>query len=56
MSDKNHTGEKALHIWLDAELLQQFDSALKQAGYRNRAEFVREKVRELIREYKEEGK
>jgi len=48
MSDTNHTGEKQLHIWLDEKLLDKLDEALKQNGYKNRADFIREKVRELI--------
>lgn len=47
-----HAGEKKLQFWIEEELLQRFDVAIKKCGYKNRADWFREKVRESIREAK----
>ena len=51
MSDKNHTGETSVLFWVEVEFLKDFDKALKQAKYKSRAEFFREQMRNLIRNY-----
>jgi len=48
MSDKNHTNESKLTFWIDNSLLARFDEALKKMGYKNRAEWFRENVRDII--------
>jgi metal-responsive CopG/Arc/MetJ family transcriptional regulator len=53
MTNKDR-GERQLLVWLDKELIEKFDEALKRNGYLSRAEFIREKIRELIN--KKEGK
>lgn len=45
-----HAGEKKVQFWIEEKLLQQFNTAIKKRGYKNRADWFREKVRELIRE------
>jgi metal-responsive CopG/Arc/MetJ family transcriptional regulator len=48
MSDKNHTGESQLTFWLKHDIVARFDDAIEANGYKNRAEWFREKVRQEI--------
>jgi metal-responsive CopG/Arc/MetJ family transcriptional regulator len=48
MSDNKHTGESKITFWLDDNLIVKFDEAIKEAGYKNRAEWFREGVRDVI--------
>lgn len=48
MSDAKHTGESMFQVHIDTELLKKFDEALKINGYKNRADWAREKVRQEI--------
>lgn len=41
-----------IQIWAPEQLLKDFDSALELAGYKNRSEFLREAMRNLIKESK----
>lgn len=56
MSDENHTGEATFQVHVDKKLLSDFDKALKKTGYKNRADWLREKMRNLIDKAKGEGK
>jgi metal-responsive CopG/Arc/MetJ family transcriptional regulator len=48
MSDRNHTNESTFQVHIDKTLLSLFDKALKKLGYKNRADWTREKIRETI--------
>ncbi|MGE4282802.1 MAG: ribbon-helix-helix protein, CopG family [Clostridia bacterium] len=50
MGDINHTGEKKIQFWVEENLLEQLEEAIKKQGYKNRAEWFREKARETIKE------
>jgi metal-responsive CopG/Arc/MetJ family transcriptional regulator len=50
LSDAKHTGEDKIQFNLEKNLTEQFDHALQKLGYKNRADWFREKVRETIRE------
>ena len=52
MSDKNHANEAKILFWLDKELVSKLDEALKKMGYKSRAEWFRENVRDIIEEAK----
>ena len=49
MSDKNHTGEIKITFWLDQKTTTEFDKAIKDNKYKNRAEWFRERVRQEIK-------
>ena len=48
-SDANHTGEKQVPFWLDADTLQKWDEAINILNYKSRAERFREMVRDDIK-------
>lgn len=43
-----HETESKLTFWIDNSQLVEFDKAIKEKGYRSRAEWLREKVREEL--------
>jgi metal-responsive CopG/Arc/MetJ family transcriptional regulator len=49
MSDQKHTGEATFQVHVDKQLLKDFDKAIKKNGYKNRADWLREKMREEIK-------
>lgn len=48
-SDASHKGKSKLTFWLDNVELAKLDAALADGGYTSRAEWLREKVREVTR-------
>ncbi|MCX7988881.1 MAG: hypothetical protein N2647_05505 [Thermodesulfovibrio sp.] len=47
---KGHEGEKKIQFWLDEKLIIQFDEALTNLGYKNRHDWWRETVKNIIKE------
>lgn len=56
MSDAKHTNEATFQVHVDKNLLSDFDKALRKTGYKNRADWLREKMRNLIDKAKGEEK
>jgi Arc/MetJ-type ribon-helix-helix transcriptional regulator len=48
MLNQRTPGQKLLPIAVSEEFLQELDSGLKQAGYRNRSQFIRDAIIEKL--------
>lgn len=43
-----HENEQKILIWVKKGMLEKFDEKLKEKNYKDRTEFIREKIREFI--------